>query len=178
MSKIVFDSDGLIKLEKAGLLDLLADRYHCLVPEAVYKETVIKGKKGLYEDAFEIEEIVEEKIDCIKVEETDKAKKILEIGDPTSLGQGEKRALGLYFQEEGDVVLSDDRTFLNLLARHEQTTENIREVPFLTPANVIVEMARKGIISSEQAREGLNRIKGLIRESSYRQALQDLDRGD
>ncbi|MBS3789056.1 hypothetical protein KGY79_12785 [Candidatus Bipolaricaulota bacterium] len=51
MSKIILGSDGLLKLKKAGLLSALVDRHKCLIPKAVYKETVTQGKKELYEGA-------------------------------------------------------------------------------------------------------------------------------
>lgn len=174
----MLDSDGLIKLKKAGLLDILAGRYECIIPKAVYKETIIKGKKELYEDAFQIEGIVEEKIACKEVVKMDEAQQVLKTRDPTSLGQGEKQALHLYFQEEGDAVLSDDRTFLNLLAGYNRKVREQEGVPFITPANAIVELARKEVVSTEQAKEGLDQIKGLIREKSFQKALEDLHGGD
>ncbi|MCF7875620.1 hypothetical protein K9M06_01060 [Candidatus Bipolaricaulota bacterium] len=176
MSKIALDLDGLIKLKKAGLLTALAECHDCLIPEAVYRETVTKGKKELYEDAFEIEEIVEKNIECKKAKKSDRSNKVLKSGDPTSLGKGEKQALRLYFQEEGKAIISDDRTFLNLLDRNNRKSES-EEVPFITPANAMVAMANKGIISNEEARRGLNQIKDLIRQSSYQVALEELEHG-
>ncbi|MBS3813642.1 hypothetical protein KGY64_07435, partial [Candidatus Bipolaricaulota bacterium] len=161
---------------KAGLLIDLAERHDCLIPEAVYWETVTKGKKELYEDAFEIEEIVEKSIERKKAKKSDKDQQVLKSGDPTSLGKGEKQALRLFFQEEGGGIVSDDRTFLNLLDRNNRKSES-EEVPFITPANAIVAMANKGIISSQDARRGLEQIKDLIRQSSYQVALEELERG-
>ncbi|MBS3792770.1 MAG: hypothetical protein V5A77_05695 [Candidatus Bipolaricaulota bacterium] len=176
MSKLILDSDGLIKLQKAGLVKILAERHDCLIPEAVYPETVTKGKKELYEDAFEIEEIVEESIELKKDKKSDKDKQVLSSGDPTSLGKGEKQTLRIYFQEKGDAIISDDRTFLNLLDRNNQKSES-EEVPFITPANAIVAMADKGVISNEEAKRGLEQIKYLIRGNSYQRALEKLERG-
>ncbi len=81
----------------------------------------------------------------------------------------------LYFQEEGDAVISDDRTFLNLLVKYNQEGES-QNVAFMTPANVIVAMAEKGIITAGKAKRGLNKIKDLIRDSSYQTALEELKR--
>lgn len=50
MSKLVFDSDGLIKLQKAGVLKMLATSHECLVPKKVYEESVERGKAELYGD--------------------------------------------------------------------------------------------------------------------------------
>lgn len=177
MSKIILDSDGLIKLKKAELLTVLAERQYCLVPEAVYRETVIKGKEELYEDAFEIEEIIEKSIKRKQAESAGMEEQVLKVSEnPTSLGKGERRALSLYFQEEGDAIISDDRTFLNLLDRYNKKSEP-NGVPFITPANAIVTMENKGIISTKKAKSGLNQIEGIIRQSSYQAALQELQHG-
>lgn len=46
--KVVLDSDGLIKLAKAGVLDVMVGTWECLVPRAVYVETVERGVQGAY----------------------------------------------------------------------------------------------------------------------------------
>jgi len=84
--------------------------------------------------------------------------------------------LHLYFQIEGGAILSDDRTFLNLLTGYNQKAE-AESVPFFTPANAIVELERKEIIPSSQAENGLEKIKDLIRDTAYKQALENLKHG-
>lgn len=170
------DSDGLIKLQKSGLLSALIERFTCLIPRAVYRETVTRGKKELYEDAFELEEVIEKNIECIKAKKTEDSERILGSNNVTSLGKGEKQALRLYFQESGEAVISDDRTFLNLLDQTNREAES-EDVPFMTPTNVVVAMANKGIISVNEAKKGMEEIKGLIREISYQKALEELQRG-
>lgn len=92
------------------------------------------------------------------------------------MGEGEKQALRLYFQAKGDAIISDDRTFLNLLDRYNQKF-GTKDVSFITPVNAIVTMENKGIIPYEEAKKGLKRIKGLIRQSSYQKALEELGHG-
>ena len=48
MSRIVADADGLMKLGKAGALAALLSVAELLVPEAVYAEAVISGKREMY----------------------------------------------------------------------------------------------------------------------------------
>ena len=60
MSKIVADADGLIKLGKSGALEALLSVAEVMVPEAVYEEAVITGKKEMYEDAAELERTLRE----------------------------------------------------------------------------------------------------------------------
>lgn len=54
-SKIVLKTDGLIKLGKSGALAGLLLVAESLVPAVVYEEAVITGKRGMYEDTFELE---------------------------------------------------------------------------------------------------------------------------
>jgi glutathione synthase/RimK-type ligase-like ATP-grasp enzyme len=148
-----------------------------LVPEAVYQETVIEGKKELYEDAFKIEEIIENSNKRKQAERAGKGEQVLKSsGNPVSLGKGEKQALRLYFQEKGDAIISDDRTFLNLLDRYNEKAET-KGVPFITPANAIVTMENKGIISNKKAKRGLKQIEEIIRQSSYQAAMEELQSG-
>lgn len=169
------DVDGLIKLRKAGLLKLFSKTYKCLIPQAVYYEAVIKGKEELYEDAFRIEEVVEKGIEKRKAEESEQVKDVLQYGDPSSLGRGERETLHLFWKEKADAIVSDDRTFFNLLDRYNEETG--KEVPFLTPANVIVMLKERDLFTKKKAKETLNKIKGLIRADIYKRALEDLETG-
>jgi hypothetical protein len=61
MSRFVVDADGLIKLGRLGTLVALVEGHEVLVLAAVYGEAVVRGKQELYEDAFELERILEER---------------------------------------------------------------------------------------------------------------------
>jgi predicted nucleic acid-binding protein len=176
MSKIILDSDGIIKLQKAGLLETFCKTYDCLIPEAVYQESVTRGKEELYEDAFEIEETVETNVEVKQPGESQSFKETLKKGAHVSLGQGEKEALSLYFEQRAAAIVSDDRAFLNLLRQYNKETEG-KNVAFLTPANAIVALERKGAIYKEEAKEGLIKIKAIIRQSVYESAIEDLQNG-
>ncbi|MFW5927682.1 MAG: hypothetical protein ACOCSL_00660 [Thermoplasmatota archaeon] len=160
MSKTILDSDGLIKLQKAGLLELLASRCDCLIPEAVYKESVVEGKKGLYEDAFLIEDIIQEKIERIEIGDHGKDLEKISKDKLESLGKGEKETFQLYFQEEADAVVSDDRAFLKFLDRFD-------DVNYFTPCNTIYIMYKKGIITKKESLKSMDKIKKLIRNDVY-----------
>jgi hypothetical protein len=49
--RVVLDSDGLIKLAKAGALQHVIEAWMCFVPRAVYVETVERGLEAAYPDA-------------------------------------------------------------------------------------------------------------------------------
>lgn len=172
MGKIVLDSDGLIKLQKAGVLKTLASRYECIIPEAVYKESVEEGKKGLYEDAFLIEDVVEEGIKKIEISDrpSDKIVKIDE-DDLESLGYGEKEVFQLYFQEGADAVISDDRAFLKTLDRYDK-------VEYFTPCNAVYILYKKGIVTKEESLKGLDQIKDLVRKEVYNKVIKKIKGGE
>ena len=160
MSVFVFDSDGLIKLQKAGVLGILAESHECLVPRKVYGESVEGGKTELYEDAFELEETIKEDMRVVEVEDPKSEKTPVR----ENLGSGELSAYGIHLQEDSDAVISDDRAFLKYLES--------REMPFITPANVIVEMKNQEQISREKAIEALDRIKKFIRDDVYEKSIE------
>lgn len=160
------DSDGLVKLGKAGVLEVLAQEFECLIPEAVYEETVKRGKEEAYEDAFYLEEIIEKFIQSREAKTNLKAEKIVQ--GITFLGQGEKETLKLYFNEKAGSIVSDDRAFLNLLERNK--------VSFLTPANLVVELSEKNKITPSEGLKALEKMKPLIRNEVYQKAKEDLEK--
>lgn len=166
MSKIVLDADGLIKLGKSGVLGVLVRDQDILVLAAVYEEAVVRGKQELYEDAFELERMLkEEQVSVVQSRPEPRADRLLE--DVTSLGAGERAALRLYFAEEADVVLSDDKVFLNFCGRHS--------VPFLTPINVLVALTRVGRMNPEEGLEALKKLRRYVRVEVYERARAELE---
>ena len=166
MSKFVVDADGLIKLGKAGLLRALVGSHEVLVPETVYEEAVVRGKRELYEDAFELERLLEDEgFRIVRSNPEPQADRLLE--GVTSLGAGERSALRLYFAEGADAILSDDRVFLNFLSRNS--------VPFGTPVNVVVGLAKSGRVSLKEGLEALEKMSGFVRADVYERAKAELE---
>ena len=166
MSKLVADADGLIKLGKSGALDALVGSHELLVPEAVYEEAVVRGKQELYEDAFELEKLLEDGgIPVIRSSLEPQANRLLE--GVTSLGAGERAALRLYFAEGADAILSDDRVFLTFLVRHS--------VPSVTPVNVVVALTRSGRVSFGEGSKALEKLSGYVRADVHEKARIELE---
>ncbi len=166
MSRIVADADGLIKLGRSGALAALLSEAEVLVPEAVYEETVVVGKKEMYEDAFELERALGEgEAKIVPTLEDGRAAKILE--GVTSLGAGERAALHATFASGADAVLTDDRAFLGVLTR--------AGIAALVPAAAIVSLADAGSMSLEEAVAALGRIEDSMRREVYETAVQELD---
>jgi predicted nucleic acid-binding protein len=165
MSKIVADADGLIKLGKSGALAALLSVAEVLVAEAVYEESVVTGKREMYDDAFELErELREGDAKVIQAVENEQAERLL-AGAP-SLGPGERAALRVAYESGADAILTDDRAFLGFLAG-----AGMRVV---VPAAAIVMLAGRGALSVEGAMEALGRIEGSIRSEVYEAAMEDL----
>ena len=155
MKKLVFDADGVIKLTKSGVMNIIVENYQCAITKQVYEEAVTEGKKRLYQDALEIERLFQaEKIKVISIRlKLDK-----------TLGKGEA---SVYQDAEDSVIVSDDRKFLAVLYQENRI--------FVVPAHVIAILAQKGMITQKTAVEALNKIKKLITKDSYTQALYMLE---
>ena len=165
VSKIVSDADGLINFGKSGALAALLSVAEVLVAEAVYEESVVTGKREMYDDAFELEwELREGGAKVIQAVENEQAERLL-AGAP-SLGPGERAALRVAYESEADAILTDDRAFLGFLAG-----AGMRVV---VPAAAIILLVERGALSVEGAMEALGRIQGSIRGEVYEAAMEDL----
>jgi hypothetical protein len=163
MSRIVVDADGLIQLGKAEVLALLVEEHEVLVPWAVYEEAITKGKRELYEDAFELEATLGGSGARIFEREPG-----LAMEEVSSLGPGERDALRVYNEEGADAVLSDDRVFLRFLGE--------RSIPYLTPASTVMGLMGSGRLDPKEGLAALERLRGHVRDSVYREARKELER--
>jgi len=134
--KVVCDADGLIKTAKAGVLNALAARVALLVGPEVYREAVEAGQARGHPDAQAIERVLEARAYLAAPLQGVRGRSHEQRAvEALPLGAGEKEAFLLYFREQADAVLSDDRDFLAALER--------AAVPFLTPAAVLYFLARQ-----------------------------------
>ncbi len=67
----------------------------------------------LYEDAFQIEELVKKKM--LMVEKVKNNKKAQSIIKNSRIGKGETSTLHLFFNIDAQAIISDDRIFLKIL---------------------------------------------------------------
>ena len=163
--KVVLDSDGLIKLVKAEVLETMITVWTCLISRAVYEETVERGLRAAYPDATRIEQILQtHRIDARTPVVHPKAQRILK--GTKVLGRGETEALHLFFAENADAILSDDARLLTLLNR--------AGVPSLPPALAVVHLALRRELAPEKALVHLRKMKPLINPGVYRRAHEDL----
>lgn len=157
MKEIILDSDGLIKLTKAGVLKELSSGYRLVITEQVYEEVVTKGKTHGHMDASNIEKMVKEGV--VRVEAVPGKRDV-------RLGEGELSCSRLY-SRKGSFIVSDDQAFLRYL--------EFREVPFVIPTDLIAAAACKGMISAEKAEESLIKIRDMVRKENLEKAMGKLE---
>jgi len=161
--RVVLDSDGLIKLAKAGVLDRVVQAWRCLVPQAVYAETVERGLEAAYPDALAIRRALPS--DAVRPRTRHpRAAALLE--GKKGLGRGEQEALHLCLAARADAIVTDDAAFVAVLAR--------AGLRYLPPALVLVRLARERNLESVEALNSLERMRPFIRAEVYRVARDDL----
>lgn len=156
MKMVVFDTDGLIKLARSGILFQLPSAG--IISEEVYQEAVVEGKKRFHQDAFLIEQLVQE--GKIKVEQ-------VKYNAISLLGKGETSSLALYYKTKAHVIVSDDRQFLTYL-------EGL-EIPFLVPSEFLLFLALTQQTKNRECLEALEKIKDFITIQNYHDAKEALE---
>ncbi len=105
---VISNSSPLIHLTKLGKIKYFIDMVSEIkIPEAVYEETVIKGKEMNYSEAFMIERYIDEK--KIKVVEL----KSFDESFYPPLGNGELQALELS-KRNNELLIIDEKKARNL----------------------------------------------------------------
>jgi hypothetical protein len=165
MYKIVFDADGLLKVYKGGFLVEAAAEHVCLMPDEVFQETVVAARRTHADEASALEELVRGG-GLLRRPPARSAQAEQVLAMSQALGRGESGALRLFFKERADVIVTDDRAFLNLLLRNQ--------LPFLTPAHLLVRLRRAGRLSGAEAVSAAARLRPLIRGEVYQDLVQQL----
>ncbi len=141
------DADCLIKLTKAGLKEEVCKAFAVTIPQRVKEEVVEQGKRKDLPDALVIERNISAGLVTVRSAG----------GGKTSLG--EKEAILLYQKGGYDAIASDDRRFVRQLRTFD--------VPYLTPAVIVVLMVKNNILKVPDALLRLDALSHYISESEY-----------
>lgn len=157
---IALDSDVVIKMTKSSLKEAVVSAFSVLLPTEVEVECVEQGKQGGHADALRVEENIER--GRIQVRDTRRSGRAETIAKGLSLKSGEAGLVRLHASGGVDVVVSDDRRFLNVL----QTLE----IPFATSSSLIVALARRDRLKRGEALVYLQKLAEYISEEQYAEA--------
>ena len=163
--KLIFDSDGLIKLVKANLPKEVFDSFKAYMSEEVYLECVIDGKKGLYNESFEIESLITDK--KIFKEKSKTNLQAIKILKDENFGKGEEGIVHLFFNIKADVMISDDKKFLNFLFNNK--------LPFMTPTDLVISLYEGSILDRNSASKVLEGLRPFVKDKYYFQAKNKLE---
>ena len=160
MYKLLADSDALIKISKAEFLDFVVENFQVLITGEVYKETVNEGKRGFYQDAYNIERLI--KINKIKVLEGKSYKKNKK--PKQNFGKGEESIFQA--RKKGILIVTDDLSF-TLYAQKE----NIKSI---SSAHLVFILAKKGKLKKDKAYYFLEKLRPFIRKEIYELVKNDI----
>jgi len=150
--KVVVDSDVLIKLTKTGSKEVIVSLLDVSIPKRVYEETVTESKGCI--DANKIQHNID--VGMIQVQ-----------GQSTR-DKGEFEALKLYRSGGFELIVSDDRKFLNYLDRSG--------IPYLTSSSLIVYLLYKNKISKEDTIKYIDNLKTHISKKQYLTAMSEVQK--
>lgn len=155
--KLVIDSDALIKLTKAGAKEVVLNNIEVSIPPSVMDETTRERERFI--DALKIYDNINKGLLKVKKPGKNPLVKNLEVKG------GEAQVLMLY--DGISPISSDDGKFLNLL-------ENLN-IPYLTPASVIIYLLKKGAIKKEEAKKYIRNLRDMISEEEYHLAMDEVE---
>jgi hypothetical protein len=156
--KLVIDSDSLIKLTNAGAKEKVLSNIEVYIPPMVMSETT--QHKDKFIDALIIHENIEKGL--LKVKNPSQSSFVKSLG----IKSGEAQVLMLH--EKTFAISSDDAKFLNIL-------ENLN-IPYLTPASVIVFLLKKGAISRDESIKFLENLKEFISDEEFHLAMDKVEK--
>jgi len=151
------DSDSLIKLTKAGAKEIILNNIDVIIPPSVMDETI--ENKDRFPDALKIHENINKGL--LKVKNPVNSSFVKNLG----IKGGEAQVLMLH--DSLSAISSDDSKFLNLL-------DNLN-IPYLTPASVIVFLVKKGAIKKDESKKLLGNLKELVSDEEYHLAMDEVE---
>jgi len=164
---LAIDTDALIKLTKSSSKGAIGTAFTVLVPGEVQRECVQQGKAGGFPDALRVEENIEKGV--LTVRKPKRSTRTEAIVRDLKLSGGEADALRLHRSEGIDLIVSDDRRFLQIL-------EAIG-IPYTTPGLLIAALSRMGKLLRKEALVHLEKLEAFISVEEYSEAKRAIEEG-
>jgi len=144
--KLLMDADCLIKLTKAGLKELVANKDSVSIPEPVKREVVDAGKKKQCSDAFVVEKNIESKMIAV-------------IDLPMQVEKGDQALIAIYREKDYDAIATDDTKLTRRL--------KALNIPFILPALVFYRLLKESKIDYKTALWALQQLSEFISEDEF-----------
>lgn len=163
---LICNASTLILLTRASVIDDLIKKKLIIIPEKVYEEAILEGKKKGTSDAFKLEKLVEEgriSKEEVSVSAKDKMEFLF------NLKSGERDTVALAEQRDIRDVLTDDKRAINAC--------KALKLRFATALDIVINLRRGGTISKAKAYKALDRLEeyGWYTKALIEQARRDID---
>ena len=157
----------MIKVTKASAKETLAKAFTLVLPPEVRRECVEQGKAGGHPDAIRIEENLRKGL--LSESRGKRSSETEAVIRDLRLAGGEADVVRLYRGGAADLIVSDDRRFLQFL-------EGLG-IPFSTPAALIVALVRRKKATPKEGLVLLDKLVDFISEDEYLEARRGLEAG-
>lgn len=164
---LAIDTDALIKLTKSSSKGAVGTAFTVLVPSEVQRECVQQGKAGGFPDALRVEENIERGV--LRVRKPKRSARTDAIVKDLRLSGGEADVLRLHRSGGIDLVVSDDRRFLQIL--------EALGIRYTTPGPLIAALSKMGKMARKEALEHLEKLRAFISEEEYFEAKRAIGEG-
>ncbi len=168
MSKVIIsDASTLILLQKIDLLERLAKNFEFIIPEEIYKETVIKGKIKKSSDSYQIENKIKDNL--IKIKKIKNRNNVNKIINEFGTAEGEAEAIVLFLELKADILATDDHKSINVCKAYK--------IPFMTALTFVVDACIKKFITTNEAKKMIEELSvyGRYKDELIYKALSYLE---
>ena len=164
---LAIDTDALIKLTKSSSKGAVGTAFTVLVPSEVQRECVQQGKAGGFADALRVEDNIGKGV--LTVRKPKRSSRTEAIVKDLRLSGGEADVLRLHQSGGIDLVVSDDRRFVQIL--------EALGIRYTTPGPLIAALVTMGKMPRKEALVHLEKLRAFISEEEYTEAKRTIDEG-